>query len=92
MVLNLVTFSARFSELAKCVGGEVIEVIAEPHCPIRAEDVKAAFEKNKFDVLTIVQGDTSCGVKNTELPEILKIAQGYGAQTIVDAVCTLSTM
>lgn len=92
LVLNLGTFSARFSELSKGVGGLVTEIKPNGLSPIRAEDVKAAFEKNHYDVLTVVQGETSCGVKNTELVEILKIAKNYGAQTIVDAVCTLSTM
>jgi alanine-glyoxylate transaminase/serine-glyoxylate transaminase/serine-pyruvate transaminase len=92
LVLNLGTFSARFSELAKGVGGEVTEILPNGLAPIRAKDVKVAFEKGHYDVLTVVQGETSCGIKNTELAEIIKIAKSYGAQTIVDAVCTLSTM
>jgi alanine-glyoxylate transaminase/serine-glyoxylate transaminase/serine-pyruvate transaminase len=92
LVLNLGTFSARFSELSKGVGGEVTEILPDGIAPIRAKDVKDAFEKGHYDVLTVVQGETSCGVKNTELAEIIKIAKSYGAQTIVDVVCTLSTM
>ena len=43
-------------------------------------------------MLTIVQGETSNGVLNIELPEITKIAKELGVLVIVDAVCTLTTM
>jgi aspartate aminotransferase-like enzyme len=43
-------------------------------------------------VVTLVQGETSCGVLNGDLPEIARLAQEHGALTLVDAVVTLSTM
>ncbi|MBA2405775.1 MAG: alanine--glyoxylate aminotransferase family protein, partial [Bdellovibrionales bacterium] len=92
LVLNLGLFSARFAELASGVGAEVTELLPEGHEPFRAHHVKAALEKNHYDVLTLVQGETSCGVKNIELEEIIKVAKSFGVRTIVDAVCTLSTM
>jgi alanine-glyoxylate transaminase/serine-glyoxylate transaminase/serine-pyruvate transaminase len=92
LVLNLGTFSARFSELAKGVGAEVTEIHPEGLAPIYAHQVKAALEKNQYEVLTLVQGETSCGIKNIELQEIVRLAKSYGVLTIVDAVCTLSTM
>jgi alanine-glyoxylate transaminase/serine-glyoxylate transaminase/serine-pyruvate transaminase len=91
LVLNLGTFSARFTELAKGVGAEVTELFTENFQPFTVQQVKAAFEKEKFDVITLVQGETSCGVKNSELEGIVKLAKSYGVRTIVDAVCTLST-
>jgi len=54
--------------------------------------VRAALAKKRFDVVTLVQGETSCGVLNGELPQIAQIAREHGALTIVDAVVTLSTM
>lgn len=92
LILNLGTFSARFTELAKGVGAEVKELFPAPLSPFRAEDVKKELEANKYDVLTIVQGETSCGIKNVELEAIVKLAKEYNVRTIVDAVCTLSTM
>lgn len=92
LVLNLGTFSARFSELAKGVGAEVTEIFPDGHNPIWALDVKRALEQNHYDVLTLVQGETSCGIKNIELEKIVRLAKTYGVKTIVDAVCTLSTM
>jgi len=92
LVLNLGTFSARFSELARGVGAEVTELFPQGLNPFRAEDVKKALEANHYDVLTLVQGETSCGIKNIELEAIVKLAKSYGVRTIVDSVCTLSTM
>src|SRR5690606_873500 len=56
------------------------------------EQVKKALEADKFDVLTLVQGETSCGVKNVELEAIVKLAKSYGVKVIADGVCTISTM
>lgn len=92
LVLNLGTFSARFTELAKGVGATVTELFPEPLSPFRASEVEKVLKQEHFDVLTIVQGETSCGIKNIELPEIVKAAKAHGLMTIVDAVCTLSTM
>lgn len=92
LVLNLGTFSSRFTELSKGVGAEVTELFPEPLSPFTALQVKKAFSEKHFDVLALVHGETSCGIKNVELPEIIKVAKAHGALTIVDAVCTLSTM
>src|SRR5690606_27206700 len=92
LVLNLGTFSARFTELSQGVGAEVTELFPKPLCSFTVSEVKEALEKNNYDVLTIVQGETSCGIKNIELEGIVKLAKEYNVQTIVDAVCTLSTM
>lgn len=92
LVLNLGTFSARFSDLARGVGAHVDELFPKPLSAFHAADVKAQLEKHHYDVLTIVQGETSCGIKNVELEAIVKLAKSYGVLTIVDAVSTLSTM
>ncbi len=92
LVLNLGTFSARFTELARGVGAEVTELIHCEHQPFTAEEVKKYLSADHFDVLTLVQGETSCGVKNIELEKIVKVASEHNVLSIVDAVCTLSTM
>lgn len=92
LVLNLGTFSNRFAELSRGVGADVVELFPAPASPFRASDVAAALEKERFDVLTIVQGETSCGIKNIELEQIVKLAKTKNVRTIVDTVCTLSTM
>lgn len=92
LVLNLGTFSARFSELARGVGADVTELFHSEMKPFTTQEVKKILEQQRFDVLTLVQGETSCGVKNIELEGIVKLAQEYNIRTIVDGVCTLSTM
>jgi len=92
LVLNLGVFSARFAELARGVGAQVSELYPDPLSPFSVSDVKKELELHQYDVLTIVHGETSCGIKNVELPEITKLANSYGVITIVDAVTTLSTM
>ncbi|HET9834456.1 MAG TPA: aminotransferase class V-fold PLP-dependent enzyme, partial [Vicinamibacterales bacterium] len=60
--------------------------------PVNAEQVRRELERHKVDVVTMVHGETSCGVKTIELPEICRLARNHGALTIVDAVVTLSAM
>jgi alanine-glyoxylate transaminase/serine-glyoxylate transaminase/serine-pyruvate transaminase len=93
-VLSLVsgTFSNRLSEMAVGVGADVIRVESELATPITAALVEEALKAGPFDVVTIVQGETSCGVLNVELPAIASLVKDHGALLIVDAVCTLTTM
>lgn len=91
LVLNMGTFSGRFGDLARGVGADVTELFADGR-PFRVEEVKKALEANKYDVLTLVQGETSCGVKNIELEGIVKLAKSFGVRVIADGVCTISTM
>lgn len=92
LVLNLGTFSARFGDMARGLGADVTELFPEPLSCFKATDVKAALEKDKFDVITLTHGETSCGIKNIELEEIARIAKAMGVKVVVDAVVTLSCM
>ncbi|MDP9002378.1 MAG: alanine--glyoxylate aminotransferase family protein [Myxococcota bacterium] len=92
LCLKTGTFSGRLGEMATCVGADVTVVEPETGRPITAEMTRAALAKQRYDVVTLVQGETSCGVLNGELPEIARLARDHGALTIVDAVVTLSTM
>jgi len=92
LVLVNGTFSRRMGEMARAVGAEVVELDAGEVAPVNAQTVKELLGKQKFDLLTMVQGETSCGVLNRELPDIMKVAKEHGILTLVDAVCTLSTM
>ncbi len=92
LCLQTGTFSGRLGEMAACVGADVTTLEAETGSPITADMVRAALAKGRFDVVTLVQGETSCGVLNGELPEIAALARAHGALTLVDAVVTLSTM
>lgn len=85
-------FSGRFAEMALGVGAEVDTVDVEPGQAVLPSLVRERLEKARYDVVTLAQGETSCGVWTSELPEIIRMAREHGAMTIVDAVCTLSTM
>lgn len=93
-VLSLVsgTFSNRLAEMAVGVGADVVRVESPQATPITAAMVEEALAGGAFDVVTIVQGETSCGVLNVELPKIATRVKEHGALLIVDAVCTLTTM
>ncbi len=86
------TFSGRLGEMADGVGAQVTRIAVPPGRPIDLATVQAAFAKASFDVVTMAHGETSCGVKTTELPEICRFAKSRGALTIVDSVVTLSAM
>jgi alanine-glyoxylate transaminase / serine-glyoxylate transaminase / serine-pyruvate transaminase len=86
------TFSGRLGEMAQGVGAEVTYVESEPGRPVMGEQVREVLAKGRFDVVTMAHGETSCGVKLVDLPEVCKMAKEHGALTIVDAVVTLTAM
>ncbi len=92
LIFKIGTFSGRLGEMALGVGADVTVVEPPVSQPITARMAEEALRADKYDVVTLVQGETSCGVLNQDVPQIVKLAQAHGALTIVDAVCTLSTM
>jgi alanine-glyoxylate transaminase / serine-glyoxylate transaminase / serine-pyruvate transaminase len=92
LCLKTGTFSNRLGEMAVGVGADVTFIEPETGKPVTADMVRRALAKRRYDVVTLVQGETSCGVLNGELPEIARLARDHGALSIVDAVVTLSTM
>jgi aspartate aminotransferase-like enzyme len=85
-------FSRRMSEMATRVGGEVVVMDVPDNQAADPAEVERHLKSGRFDVLTIVQGETSNTVCNRELAAISKLAHEHGCAVIVDAVCTLSTM
>lgn len=93
-VLSVVNgyFSRRLAEMSTRVGGQVTRYeIGELRCAT-PEELGELFAKGRFEVMTIVQGETSNTVCNKRLQEIARIARAHGCLIVVDAVCTLSTM
>ena len=92
LVLQNGWFSGRFAEMAAGVGAEV-EVLAVPEGQaVCAERVAERLKGQRYDVVTMVQGETSSGVCTVDLPAIACLCRQHGALAVVDAVCTLSTM
>lgn len=85
-------FSNRLAEMAERCGGEVTRYEVPVSHSAVAGEVDALLAQDTFDVLTIVQGETSCTVWNKDLEQICILAGKRGVLTVVDAVCTLSTM
>ena len=92
LVLKNGWFSGRFAEMAAGVGAEVHILEALEGRPIAAGEVERRLAAERFDAVSMVQGETACGVWNTDLVEIARLAREHGALTLLDAVCTLSTM
>lgn len=85
-------FSQRMAEMARRVGGDV-DVLEIPGNQTASPGlVEAQLRSKAYDVLTIVQGETSNTVWNGELQAIAALAKARGCLVVVDAVCTLSTM
>lgn len=92
LALSMGTFSGRMVEMAEGVGADVTVLKSAGIEPVRAEQVREALSKNHYDVITMAQGETSCGVEMKCLPEVARLAKEHGALVVVDAVCTLTTM
>ena len=92
LALSMGTFSGRMAEMAEGVGADVTILESSGVAPVRLEQVREALAKESFDVVTLVQGETSCGVEMKCLPEVAQLAKEHGALLVVDAVCTLTTM
>lgn len=86
------TFSARLGEMAEGVSAQVTHIENPAGRPVDLAQVRNAFSKSNFDVVTLAHGETSCGVTTIDLPEICRFAKSRGALTIVDTVVTLGAM
>jgi aspartate aminotransferase-like enzyme len=85
-------FSERMAEMGRRVGAQVSLLEVPDRTVANLEDVAAAIARERPEVVTIVQGETSNTVWNHHLREIAGLAKAAGALVVVDAVCTLSTM
>ncbi|HVE11221.1 MAG TPA: aminotransferase class V-fold PLP-dependent enzyme [Paraburkholderia sp.] len=85
-------FSERMAEMGRRVGAQVSLLEVPDRTVASLEDVAAAIARERPEVVTIVQGETSNTVWNHHLREIAGLAKAAGALVVVDAVCTLSTM
>jgi alanine-glyoxylate transaminase/serine-glyoxylate transaminase/serine-pyruvate transaminase len=85
-------FSRRMAEMAARVGGEVVLMNVPDNHGADPDMVERYLKEGGFEVLTIVQGETSNTVCNRDLGIISRMAHERGCAVIVDAVCTLSTM
>ncbi|MCB9760082.1 MAG: alanine--glyoxylate aminotransferase family protein [Alphaproteobacteria bacterium] len=86
------TFSGRLAEMGRRAEAEVVTLGVAPGHGVDPERVAEALKQGRFDVVAMVQGETSCGACNFAVPEVAALAQQAGALMVVDTVVTLSTM
>ncbi|WP_122089288.1 pyridoxal-phosphate-dependent aminotransferase family protein [Halalkalicoccus subterraneus] len=82
-------FGARMGEIAERAGGEIHTVSAPWGEPLDPADVEAAFDEHSPTVFGFVHGETSTGVRQTNVPELTEIAHANDAYTIADTVASL---
>jgi aspartate aminotransferase-like enzyme len=85
-------FSERMAEMGRRVGARVSTLDVEDGTVASLDSVAEAIRRERPEVVTIVQGETSNTVWNHHLKDIAALAKAAGALVIVDAVCTLSTL
>lgn len=85
-------FSSRLAEMAQRVEAQVIRLDVAEGLSADPKVVEQYIVEHQPQVLTIVQGETSSTVCNSELAAIATAAKKHNCLVIVDAVCTLSTM
>ncbi|SOE52950.1 alanine-glyoxylate aminotransferase apoenzyme [Burkholderia sp. OK233] len=85
-------FSQRMAEMARRVGAHVSTLDVADAQVASIAQVADAIRRERPEIVTVVQGETSNTVWNYHLKDIAALAKASGAMVIVDAVCTLSTM
>lgn len=85
-------FSERMAEMGRRVGAQVSMLDVADRTVASLDQVAEAIRRERPEIVTIVQGETSNTVWNHHLKDIAALAKAAGALVIVDAVCTLSTM
>ena len=81
-------FSQRWAGIAKACGKEVDTLEFEWGKGVREEPLKEKLEGGEYEAVTIVQNETSTGVR-AKLEDLSPIVREHGALLLVDAVSSL---
>jgi alanine-glyoxylate transaminase/serine-glyoxylate transaminase/serine-pyruvate transaminase len=81
-------FGARLAEIARRVGGRVVEVRGEWERALGPDDYRRAAAGRRFKLLALVHGETSTGVV-ADLAAMRALADELGALLVADCVTTL---
>jgi alanine-glyoxylate transaminase/serine-glyoxylate transaminase/serine-pyruvate transaminase len=82
-------FGQRMGEIAARAGGEVVTVDAPWGQPLDPTDVEAALERHEPTVFGFVHGETSTGVRQSDVAAITDLAHDHGAYVVADTVASL---
>jgi alanine-glyoxylate transaminase/serine-glyoxylate transaminase/serine-pyruvate transaminase len=89
LVVNTGYFSDRMATILERYGAQVVHVTAPVGGRPAIGEVEAALKQDRFKVMTITHVDTSTAVI-TDVKALAKLAQQYGALSIVDGVCSVA--
>lgn len=82
-------FGTRMAEVARRTGAEVTEVKGEWGRAFTAEELGAAAEHDRYDLVAVVHAETSTGVLQP-IPEVRELADELGALLLIDCVTSLA--
>jgi len=88
LILNNGTFGERISTIASRYFEKITMIKKEPGEPFDLDEVKNYLEKENFDLLAVVHGETSTGMLN-HLDDLSKLCKENDILFVVDAVSTL---
>ncbi|HZY42004.1 MAG TPA: alanine--glyoxylate aminotransferase family protein [Anaerolineae bacterium] len=89
LVINTGYFSDRMATIMERYGAQVTHVRAAVGGRPSLEEVEAALKQDRFKVMSITHVDTSTAVL-TDVQALAKLAQHYGALSLVDGVCSIA--
>jgi alanine-glyoxylate transaminase / serine-glyoxylate transaminase / serine-pyruvate transaminase len=89
LVINTGYFSDRMATILERYGAQVTHVKAPVGGRPSLEEVETALKADRFKVMSITHVDTSTAVI-TDVQALAKLAQQYGALSIVDGVCSVA--
>ncbi|MFB6159630.1 MAG: alanine--glyoxylate aminotransferase family protein [Haloferacaceae archaeon] len=82
-------FGDRMGQVAARAGGDLVTVDAPWGEPLDPADVEAAVEEHRPTVVGFVHGETSTGVRQTDVSELTRIAHERDAYVVADTVASL---
>lgn len=82
-------FGRRMGQIASRAGGDVVTVDAPWGKPLDPAAVESAFDEHQPTVFGFVHGETSTGVRQTDVAELARIAHDHDAYVVADTVASL---
>lgn len=81
-------FGARWAEMARRTGAEVIELISTPGTPVDPQQALEAGRGKKIKLVGVTHGETSTGIIH-DMGAFRKVSDELGALLVVDGVATV---
>jgi alanine-glyoxylate transaminase/serine-glyoxylate transaminase/serine-pyruvate transaminase len=79
----------RMAAMADRAGGDIVSLPTAANEPIDVADVERAFAEEEIDVVGICHADTTTGIRQPAMADIVDVAHDHGAYVIADCVTSL---